>query len=150
MISSSPVLSLISFSMISSFSTMVSSMLAWIRKKKIDDQIDTNFKNWRQVPRSSKYLHFLILHLIFFHLWLIDFFLQLGHKFLLALLPRNPDFYKIFRIIILTKYLKIFKSMILAQFYCSDFHFTVAFLECCKYGAITPNMSNVWCIWKFI
>merc|ERR1711972_622110 len=31
-------------------------------------------------------LHFLILHLIFFHLWLKDFFLQLGHKFLLALL----------------------------------------------------------------
>ena len=35
MISSSPVLSLISFSTISSFSTMVSSMLAWIRKKRL-------------------------------------------------------------------------------------------------------------------
>merc|ERR1719153_1489403 len=31
-------------------------------------------------------LHLLVLHLIFFHLWLIYFFLQLGHKFLLALL----------------------------------------------------------------
>ena len=119
MISSSPVLSFISFSTISSFSTMVSSMLAWIRKKKIEDQIDTNFKNWRQVPRSSKYLHFLILHLIFFHLWLIDFFLQLGHKFLLALLPRNPDFDEIFKVMILTEYLKISKIMILTKYYCS-------------------------------
>ena len=118
MISSSPVLSLISFSTISSFSTMVSCMLAWIRKKKIEDQIDTNFKNWRQVPRSSKYLHFLILHLIFFHLWLIDFFLQLGHKFLLALLPRNPDFDEIFKVMILTEYLKISKIMILTKYYC--------------------------------
>ena len=120
MILSSSVLSLISFSTISSFSTMVSSMLAWIRKKKIEDQIDTNFKNWRQVPRSSKYLHFLILHLIFFHLWLIDFFLQLGHKFLLALLPRNPDFDEIFKVMILTEYLKISKIMILTKYYCSD------------------------------